>query len=56
LIWTDGGYAGQFVDWAKHAFGRVIEIVKRPDLHKFVVWLNDGSSNVPSAGLADTVA
>jgi putative transposase len=37
LIWADGGYAGQFVDWAKQAFGRVIEIVKRPDLHKFVV-------------------
>mgnify|MGYP006272083023 CR=1 FL=1 len=37
LIWADGGYAGQFVKWAKQAFGRGIEIVKRPVLHKFVV-------------------
>lgn len=37
LIWADGGYAGRFVPWAKRHFGRVIEIVKRPDLHKFVV-------------------
>ena len=37
LIWADGGYAGQFVREAKRSFGRVIEIVKRPELHKFVV-------------------
>lgn len=37
LIWADGGYAGQFVVWSKRAFGRIIEIVKRPELHKFVV-------------------
>lgn len=37
LIWADGGYAGQFVHWAKQAFGRAIEIVRRPQLHKFVV-------------------
>ena len=37
LIWADGGYAGQFVDWAKRTWGRVIEIVKRPDVNKFVV-------------------
>lgn len=36
-IWADGGYAGRFVSWAKQAFGRTIEIVKRPELHKFVV-------------------
>lgn len=37
LIWADGGYAGQFVQWAKETFGRVIEIVKRPNVNKFVV-------------------
>ena len=37
LIWADGGYAGEFVKEAKRLFGRVIEIVKRPDLKKFVV-------------------
>ena len=36
-IWADGGYAGTFVDEAKRLFGRVIEIVKRPDLKQFVV-------------------
>jgi len=37
LIWADGGYAGKFVDMAKRTFKRTIEIVKRPDIHKFVV-------------------
>jgi len=37
LIWADGGYAGRFVTEAKLFFGRVIEIVKRPELKKFVV-------------------
>ena len=37
LIWADGGYAGEFVREAKRLFGRVIEIVKRSDLKKFVV-------------------
>lgn len=37
LIWADGGYAGEFVREARRLFGRVIEIVKRPELHKFVV-------------------
>lgn len=37
LIWADGGYAGQFVDWAQRHCGRVIEIVRRPELHKFEV-------------------
>lgn len=31
LIWADGGYAGQLVDWVKTACGWVLEIVKRPD-------------------------
>jgi putative transposase len=36
-IWADGGYAGVFVDWARQSVGRVVEIVKRSDLHRFVV-------------------
>ena len=36
-IWVDGGYAGTFVDWARHTFGRIVEVVKRNDLHRFVV-------------------
>jgi len=36
-IWVDGGYAGAFVDWARRVFGRMVEIVKRSDLHHFVV-------------------
>ena len=37
LIWADGGYAGQFVSWAKRVCGRVIKVVKRTELHRFVV-------------------
>jgi putative transposase len=37
LIWADGGYAGQFVGWAKRLCGRVIQIVKRTEPHRFVV-------------------
>jgi putative transposase len=36
-IWADGGYAGSFVEEAQRVFGRVVEIVKRSDAHKFVV-------------------
>ena len=36
-IWVDGGYAGTFVDWARRMFGRIVEIVKRSELHRFVV-------------------
>src|SRR5690606_26813637 len=36
-IWADGGYAGEFVKVARQVFHRVIEIVKRSDLKKFVV-------------------
>jgi len=37
LIWADGGYAGEFVREAKRTFKRVIEIVKRPNVNKFIV-------------------
>lgn len=37
-IWADGGYAGQFVEWAQTAGKWVVEIVKRSDAAKgFVV-------------------
>ena len=36
-IWADGGYGGTFVDWTRQHFRRVVEIVKRSDLHRFVV-------------------
>ena len=37
LIWADGGYRGLFVKWAKQQFDRIIEIVKRSDLHNFKI-------------------
>lgn len=37
LIWADGGYAGQFVDWAKRTCRRVIEVVQKTQPHRFVV-------------------
>jgi len=37
IIWADGGYAGRFVTRAKHTFGRVIDIVKRPEVRGSIV-------------------
>ncbi len=31
LIWADGGYAGQLIDWVKAQWGWVLQIVRRPD-------------------------
>jgi len=31
LIWADGGYAGQLIDWARQLGRWVLEIVKRSD-------------------------
>lgn len=36
-IWADGGYRGLFVIWARQQFNRVVEIVKRSDLHDFKI-------------------
>ena len=36
-IWADGGYAGAFVNWARQQYGRLVEIVKRSDMHQFVI-------------------
>lgn len=38
LIWADGGYGGQLVEWVKKVYHRTLEIVKRTDdLTGFVV-------------------
>lgn len=38
LIWADGGYAGQLVEWVRTWCGWLLEIVKRPpDSHQFQV-------------------
>lgn len=31
LIWADGGYTGQLIEWTKQLCGWVLEIVKRTD-------------------------
>jgi putative transposase len=31
LVWADGGYAGQLIDWVQQTFGWVLEIVKRSE-------------------------
>jgi len=31
LIWADGGYAGQLIEWTRELAGWVLEIVKRSD-------------------------
>ncbi len=38
LIWADGAYGGELVEWVKRLAGWVLEIVKRPkDVKGFVV-------------------
>ncbi len=37
LIWADGGSAGKFVDWTRGGYGRVVEIVPKQAVGKFVV-------------------
>lgn len=34
---ADGGYTGQLIEWTKQMFGWRMEIVKRNELHRFVV-------------------
>lgn len=34
---ADGGYAGSFIPWSKEKHDVTVQIVKRSDLHKFVV-------------------
>ena len=38
LIWADGAYAGQLIDWTRAFGGWLLEIVRRPpDSHQFEV-------------------
>jgi putative transposase len=37
LIWADGGYSGQLVEWVYKLGGWLLQIVQRPAQHKFVV-------------------
>ena len=37
VIFADGGYAGELIDWARSFGGWLIQIVKRKELHRFVV-------------------
>jgi putative transposase len=36
-IFVDGGYAGKIIDYVKKKYGIILEVVKRTDLHKFVI-------------------
>lgn len=36
-IFADGGYAGTLIAWVEHTYGITLEIVKRNELHTFVV-------------------
>ena len=37
LIWADGGYTGKLVDWVQSTLNCVLQIVKRPNVSRFVV-------------------
>ena len=37
LIWADGGYAGKLIAWTAEFGHWVLQIVKRTDLHRFVI-------------------
>ena len=37
LIWADGGYAGKLIAWARSAGAWMVEIVERPNSHRFQV-------------------
>ena len=37
LIWADGGYAGELLEWAKRSMRRVLKIVQRTSAHRFEV-------------------
>ena len=36
-VFADGGYAGSLVEWARQMFGYEVEVVKRNELHRFLV-------------------
>jgi len=37
LIWADGGYTGKLVDWVQSTLSCALQIVKRPNVSRFVV-------------------
>ena len=36
-VFVDGGYTGSLIDWARQMFGYEVEVVKRSELHRFLV-------------------
>ena len=36
-IFADGGYSGKLIAWVQEKYGITLEIIKRNELHKFVV-------------------
>ena len=36
-VFVDGGYAGSLIEWARQMFGYEMEVVKRNELHRFLV-------------------
>ena len=36
-VFVDGGYTGWLIAWAKQMFGYDVEVVKRNELHQFLV-------------------
>lgn len=37
MIWADAGYSGALIEWVRNTCNWLLEIVKRPSLHKFVL-------------------
>ena len=42
LIWTDGGYKGQFEGWVAAELGWRVEVVQHPDAGLRFVWVREG--------------
>jgi putative transposase len=36
-VFVDGGYTGTLIEWARQMFGYEVEVVKRSELHRFLV-------------------
>ena len=36
-IFADGGYTGKLIAWVKEKYNLTVEVIKRNELHKFVV-------------------
>ena len=56
LIWADGGYSGQLVDWVSEHTGWALEIVRRPrDRREFAVLPREMGSGT-DIGLAGSMS